>query len=134
MGQHMAKCSHESCSREYRTWLPKATTHLGNMKSSSSNGRSDVSLHYWCVLCGCVQNISDDRPQKIGYWINILSKMARECSLTQSQKRLVVKELESNEPFEDMYGTTGSAQREVFVNTVKKYCNLCESAIDSFIF
>jgi hypothetical protein len=60
--------------------------------------------------------------------------MARECSLTQSQKRLVVKGLESNGPFEDMYGTTGSAQREVFVNTVKKYCNLCESAIDSFIF
>jgi hypothetical protein len=130
----MTRCSHESCSREHRIWLPKTINYLENMRSTSSSGRSDVSLHYWCVLCGNIQNISDDRSKKIGYWINILSKMTRECSLTQSQKRLIIMELESNEPFEDMYGTTGSAQRKVFVNAVKKYCNLCESTIDSFIF
>ncbi len=131
---YMVKCSHESCGREHRIWLPETPNWSKTMRDTSSNGKSDVSLHYWCALCGCVQNISDDRPKKMGYWINILSKIARECSLVQSQKRLVVKELESNEFFEDMYGTTGSAQQEVFVEAVKKYCRLCESTIDSFVF
>lgn len=129
----MVKCSHESCGREHRIWLPKTLT-WSKTTRTTSNGRSDVSLHYWCALCGCVQNMSDDRPKKMGYWINILSKMAREYSVTQSQKRLVIKELESNDLFEDMYGTTGSAQKEVFVEAVKKYCRLCESTIDSFVF
>jgi len=70
----------------------------------------------------------------MGYWINILSKMGREYSLTQSQKRLVIKTLESNEFFEDMYGTTGSAQQEVFVKIVQNYSKLGENTIDSFIF
>jgi len=129
----MVECCHESCGREHRIWLPE-TIARSEGRATSNSGRSDVSLHYWCALCGCVQNMSDDRPKKMGYWINILSKMAREFSITQSQKRLVIKELESNDLFEDMYGTTGSAQKEVFVEAVKKYCKLCESTIDSFVF
>ena len=130
----MVRCSHESCGREHRIWLPKTPTWPKTTRDTSSNGKSDVSLHYWCALCGCVQNMSDDRPKKMGYWINVLSKMAREYSVTQSQKRLVIKELESNDLFEDMYGTTGSAQKEVFIEAVKKYCRICESTIDSFVF
>jgi len=122
----MVSCSHESCGREHRIWLPKNINASDDTRATSSNGKSDVSLHYWCILCGCVQNISDDRPKKIGYWMNVLSKIARECLVTQSQKRLVVKELESYECFDDMYGTTGSAQREV--------CSLCESMINSYIY
>jgi hypothetical protein len=70
----------------------------------------------------------------MGYWINVLSKIAQRYSVTQYQKRLVVKELESYGCFDDLYGTTGSAQKEVFVKVIKKYCSLCESTIDSFIF
>jgi hypothetical protein len=46
----------------------------------------------------------------------------------------MVKEIESNECFEDLYGTTGSAQREVFIKAIEKYCNLGEATIASYIY
>jgi hypothetical protein len=128
------KCSHKNCSKENRIWLPEIITSSNDTRSPSSTGQSNIALHHWCVLCGCIQNISDDRPKKMGYWINILAKIAQEYSLSQSQKRLVIKTLESNEFFDDMYGTTGSAQRRVFVKIVQNYCKLGENTIDSSIF
>ena len=116
------KCYHENCENEGRVWL-----------SESHSLKSDVSLHHWCIHCGVVKNISDDRSKKMGYWTDALSRIAKSFSLTQSQKRLVVKELESHECFDDLYGTTGSAQKEVFVKAVKKYCSLHEIIIDSYI-
>ena len=128
------KCSHKDCGREHRVWLPEAFPSLDDLRAPSSTGKSDVSLHHWCVLCGCVQNISDDRPKKIGYWINVLSKLAREYHLTDCQRRLVIKALESNEFFMDLYGTTGSSQQGVFVKTIQNYSNLDGNTIDSYIF
>jgi hypothetical protein len=128
------KCSHVDCGREHRVWLPEAFASLDDLRTPSSTGKSDVSLHHWCVLCGCIQNISDDRPRKIGYWINVLSKLAREYHLTDCQRRLVIKTLESNEFFMDLYGTTGSSQQGVFVKTLQNYSNLDGNTIDSYIF
>jgi hypothetical protein len=116
-------CCHESCGFEERIWLPERLS-----------TKSDVALHQWCVLCGVIRNISDDRPKKIGFWINVLSRIAKRFSLTETQKRLMVKEIESNECFEDLYGTTGSAQREVFIKAIEKYCNLGEATIASYIY
>ncbi len=118
----MALCLHESCGIEDRVWLPE-----------SCSLKSDVSLHHWCIHCGVVKNISDDRSKKMGYWTNVLSRIAKCFSLTQSQKRLVVKELESHECFDDLYGTTGSVQKEVFVKAIRKYCGLHEIIIDSYV-
>ena len=39
-----------------------------------------------------------------------------------------------DEHFEDLYVITGSAQKEVFIKTVKKYCKLNESMIYSYIY
>ncbi len=127
------KCSHVDCGREHRIWLPET---IGSSDDSKANGtgKSDISLHHWCMRCGCIQNISDDRPKKMGYWINVLSKLVREYHLTDCQRRLVIKALQSNEFFEDLYGTTGSSQQGVFVKTVQNYCNLDKNTIDSCIF
>ena len=118
----MEICCHESCGRENRVWLP-----------IDANSRSEVNLHPWCVHCGTVKNISDDRPKKIGYWMNMLSRMAGEFSIRQVQKRLISKDISSYEGFDDIYGVTGSAQKELFTKIVKKYCNIDEKSIDSFI-
>ena len=131
----MVRCHHDSCGREDRIWLPNNAISSYDMGFTDNKGKScDVSLHYWCVLCGCVKDISDDRPQKMGYWVNILSSISKEYKVTQSQKRLVVKELESYEYFDDIYGITGSSQRDVFVKAVKKFCGISERAINSFVF
>ena len=121
----MVLCHHESCGCEEKVWLP-----------TNGNQESDVDLHPWCVHCGVVKNISDDRPHKLGYWMNVLSRVVRRFSLTQCQKRLVAKELESYGCLDDCYGITGSAQAEVFVKTLTKYCGfkLNTNAIYSFIY
>lgn len=130
----MVKCSHETCGREHRIWMPETTSSSDDIMSISSTGHSDVSLHHWCIFCGCIQNKTDDHPKKIGFWINVLAKIAQKHRLSQVQKRFVVKELISHEFFEDLYGTSGSIQRKAFVSIMKKCCNLNDREIDSFIF
>jgi hypothetical protein len=115
-------CSHKNCCREEKIWLPREPNHT-----------SEDVLHHWCIHCGLVKNISDDRPKKFGYWMNILSKLSHNFSVTQCQRRLMVKELESHEEFEDFYGITGSAQKEIFIKIIRKYCNLSSNCIDSFL-
>lgn len=119
----MVLCNHKSCEYDKRVWLP-----LHN------NRGSDLALHPWCEECGLVKNISDDRPRGIGYWMNVLSRIVNRFSITQCQKRLVVKRLDAYECFDDMYGITGSTQKEIFVKIVKNYCSLHEKSIDPFIY
>ena len=114
-------CSHESCNHEENIWLPR-----------ENNLGSDVALHPWCLHCGLVKNISDDRPKKIGYWMNILSKLSYRFSIPQCQRRLIALELNTSEEFTDLYGITGSAQKEFFTNIVKKYYSICRNEIYSF--
>lgn len=129
----MVECLHESCERDDRILLPKNSDKFEDERVIGSNGLSDIAHHPWCIHCGCIKNISDDRPKKMGYWVNILSRIVGEFAITQSQKRLVVKTLESYDFFDDMYGATGSAQKDVFVKTVRKYCSIRENTIYSFI-
>jgi hypothetical protein len=119
----MVTCLHTNCGKEQRLWFHE--THSIS---------SDVSLHRWCTVCGVIQNITDDRPRKIGYWMNILWKLEKRFSLTQSQKRLIIKALETHNSFSDLYSSFGSEQKKVFIKIIKKYSNLCESNIDSIIF
>jgi len=119
----MEICSHKGCSREKRVWLP-TSDYLG----------SDVNLHPWCVCCGVVKNISDDKAHKLGYWLNALSSIANRFSLKQVQKHLISKELASHDCFNDTYGISGSLQKELFKKIVKKYCNINAYSIDSIIY
>jgi hypothetical protein len=115
-------CRHKSCSKKERLWL-----------SVKNDGKGDVVLHPWCINCGLVKNLSDDRSYRIGYWMNVLSLIAKQFSLKQVQKRLIAKELKAHEDFDDVYGVTGSAQRELFIKIIRKNSGINEKNIDSFI-
>jgi len=115
-------CSHRSCGTEQKIWLPVR-----------NDGKSEVVPHPWCIKCGMVKNISSDRAKKMGYWINILSYISNRFNITQAQKRLVVKELESYDGFDDAYSMRGSSQQKIFVEVVKKYLNIREETIYSFL-
>ncbi|MFW6173105.1 MAG: hypothetical protein ACOC5T_05115 [Elusimicrobiota bacterium] len=119
----MTNCLHISCGREKKVWLP-VRDHSG----------ADVNLHPWCVHCGVVKNISDDRARNLGYWMNILSKISRRFSFKQVQKRCIAKELASHEWFNDTYSITGYSQKELFKNIVAKYCNINVNTIESFFY
>lgn len=121
----MISCNHENCGWEKRIWIP-----------SRERLTYEAILHPWCKHCGVIKNISDDQPKKLGYWMNILSRTADHFSLKQVQKRLIAQDLNSHECFDDLYGITGSTQKEVFIKTMIKYCGLRinTNTIDSFIY
>lgn len=118
----MALCLHESCGIEDRVWLPE-----------DNFVASDILLHPWCIHCGQVKNISDDRSKKQGYWMNILSKFCNRYNVTKVQKRLIVKEIMHDGEFLDMYGTTGSAQKTFFIDIVRKHTRTPSKEIEAFI-
>ncbi len=119
----MANCVHRSCGRDKRVWLPL-----------SDHSVADVKLHPWCIDCGVVKNISDDRGHKLGYWMNILSKISDSFSLKQVQKRCIATELASYEWFNDKYFVSGSSQKALFKNIVKKYCKINVNSLESFFY
>ncbi|MFQ6119603.1 MAG: hypothetical protein ACE5KE_06930 [Methanosarcinales archaeon] len=116
------KHDHVSCGILDKDWLPYYDVNraINNLKP-----------HPYCIHCGFVKNISPDRAKKIGYYINALSKMKK--YLSKVQIRLIVKELESIEDFEDTYWRTGFSQKKIFINIVKKYSNLSEELIQSYL-
>jgi hypothetical protein len=115
----MKSCSYTVCSKEERVWLPSNDQRYGS-----------VEKHSWCTTCGVVQNISDDRSKNSGYWMNKLSFVVSELELTQCQKRLIAKEIESIEYFCDTFSAFGSCQKELFIKTVSKYCDTSKIDFD----
>lgn len=111
-------CPHES---HHRDWLPVLDE--GDYQTPAP--------HPYCEKCGLVKSIGPDRPRKIGYFIDGLDQIERHLShedkkdgrhrLIAAQKRLIVKEVEEDELFRDLWGTYRSAQEERFVEIVRKY-------------
>ena len=106
-------CSHQGCPQDQKLWLPVEVA-----------GRGDVVRHEWCVCCGVVKNVSDDRPRKLGFWMNMLSFVAFHFGLKKVQVRLIAKALENNFVFSDLYGVTGSGQKAEFVRIIGLYSRI----------
>jgi len=112
------KCPHTSSDCD---WLPllRKDTEL------------TLSLHPYCQHCGLVRNVGPDRPRKLGYYVDKLSELERylknedekkgKDKLTEVHKRLILKEVEEEEVFNDLYGVLASTQEQKFVDIVKKY-------------
>jgi hypothetical protein len=118
----MEPCPHSSCGREKKVWLPM--DHFDN----------DIDLHPWCIHCGVIKNISDDRGRKLGYWMNILSRISRRYSLKQVQRRCIAKNLVECEGFDDLYFIKWSVQKQLFMTVVNKYSKIDLNSLESFIY
>ncbi len=117
-GEEELGCSHISTDDD---WLPllQRETEL------------TLSLHPYCDECGMVRNIGPDRPKKLGYYVDKLSDIERylkkedskggKSKMTEVHKRLIVKEMEEEEVFNDLYGVLATTQEKKFVEIVKKY-------------
>ncbi|MEF8874546.1 MAG: hypothetical protein V5A88_07760 [Candidatus Thermoplasmatota archaeon] len=111
-------CMHRSTDDD---WLP-----LLRKKSKMT-----LAPHPYCSKCGLVRNIGPDRPRKIGYYIEKLSELERylekedskggKSKLTEAQKRLIVKDMENQEVFKDLYGVLASTQADKFIEIIQKY-------------
>jgi hypothetical protein len=115
------KCEHKSCGNKEKVWLPFI----------SRNVEYGLKSHSYCIHCGAVKNISTDMPRRIGYYINILSVIRKNFHISDAQARLIINELSGKDDFEDPYWTTGFAQEKMFLESLKKYCNIQEAAVQS---
>lgn len=113
-------CSHLSCSPDKRKWLPLLTQVGINLQ---------LKQHPYCEECGVVKNLEGDKAKSIGYYTNALADMKEHIErrhkripkITQTQVRLIARELETNDLFIDKYGTNLNIQITKYVEEVRKY-------------
>jgi hypothetical protein len=101
-----------------------------------------LKQHPYCEECGVVKNLQGDKAKSIGYYTNALVDMKEHIEkrhkripkITQTQVRLIARELESNDLFTDEYGTNLNIQINKFVEEVRKYRpDLSEDFIKGFL-
>ncbi len=119
------KCDHVDCGNTEKVWLPYVVReHPIILKS-----------HPFCIRCGMVKNIGSDRAIGRGYFINVISQMEKHLKIPGSsvRMRLVFKDLEKIEDFDDGYSMSKYAQEKVFISIVKKYFQIPERTIQQFL-
>lgn len=119
------KCDHVDCGNIEKVWLPYSIRERPIVLRS----------HPYCIHCGMVKNIGSDRAVGSGYFINALSQIEKHLRIPGSsvRMRLVAKELENIEDFEDNYSMTKYAQEKTFINIIKKYYHIPDSTIQKFL-
>jgi hypothetical protein len=119
------KCDHIDCGNTEKVWLPYIVReHPIILKS-----------HPFCIRCGMVKNIGSDRAIGRGYFINAISQIEKHLKIPGSsvRTRLVVKDLEKIEDFDDGYSMSKYTQEKVFIRIVKKYYQIPDRTIQQFL-
>ncbi|MFX0135425.1 MAG: hypothetical protein ACFFDN_17410 [Candidatus Hodarchaeota archaeon] len=126
-------CKHVSCSPKRGVWLPLIINVGFN---------AHLKKHPYCEECGIIKNIGGDKAKSIGYYTNVLTAIREYTNnrksiipkLTETQVRLIAKELESNELFWDVYGSNLDVQKDRFIEEVRKFRpDLSEDFIKGFL-
>ena len=111
---------HECCGTAEKVWLPY-----------EFEGRSrGLKAHSYCIHCGAVENISSKskKAKRMAYYTNILPRLG----ITKVQIRLIAKELERIQDFDNVYSMTRSEQEGLFIDAVKKHSKVPEDTIRAF--
>ncbi|MBW6519361.1 MAG: hypothetical protein K0A89_12800 [ANME-2 cluster archaeon] len=117
-------CIHESCGGVDKVWLPyKIHNELKGLKP-----------HPFCIHCGAIKNISQERLRTVGFYMNVLARIDTQISkITKVQMRLIAQELENSDDFHDTYAMTRDAQDSMFIDVVTKYCDVLKVHICSML-
>lgn len=115
------RCKHIDCGNCEQVWLPKEQLN------------KELKKYPYCIECGIVKNVLEPPARSIGYYTNTLTEIREYLDhenkkegavigkLTEVQVRLIVKELESLEDFDDKYFRNKSSQDEIFLNILEKH-------------
>jgi hypothetical protein len=126
-------CSHISCAKSKTVWL-SLVTHMGFI--------AHTKKHPYCEKCGTVKNIGYEKARSIGFYTGVLTSIREYVNkrqrimpkFTQTQVRLIAKELESSDLFFDTYGANFDIQKHKFIEKVRKHRpDLTEKFINGFM-
>jgi hypothetical protein len=119
------KCDHLDCGNLEKVWLPYILReqHIG------------LKSHPYCIDCGMVKNIGSDRAKSRGYFFNVISMIDKKLKLPGSsvRMRLIAKDLEKIEDFDDAYSMSRYGQEKIIIGLVKKYYQIPERTIKEFL-
>ncbi len=119
------KCDHVECGSTEKVWLPYTVReHPNGLKS-----------HPFCIRCGMVKNIGPDKAKSRGYFINVISQIEKHLKIPGStvRIRLIVKELEKIEDFDDSFSMSRYNQEKAFISIIKKYYQIPDRTIQQFL-
>jgi hypothetical protein len=121
----MLKCDHVECGSTEKVWLPYIIREQPK----------GLKPHPFCIRCGMVKNIGSDKAMGRGYFINVISQVEKYLKIPGStvRMRLVVKELEKIEEFEDSFSMSKYNQEKIFLNIIKKYYQISDETIQRFL-
>lgn len=114
---------HEDSGKE---WLPRLDNAI-------------AALHPFCGECGCVKNVTSDRARRLGYYANVLQEIRGHLEkkkvgrIADVQMRLIIKELQGLDGFEDPYWMRYSVQKNIFAASVSRYTSLSKNFVEGFL-
>lgn len=119
------KCDHIECGNTEKVWLPYIVREYPK----------GLKPHVFCIRCGMVKNIGPDKAIGRGYFINVISQINKHLKIPGStvRMRLVVKELEKIEDFDDSFSMSKHNQEKIFINIIKKYYQIPDRTIQQFL-
>ncbi len=119
------KCDHIECATIEKVWLPYIV----------KEQLKGLKAHPYCTRCGMIKNIGPDRAKGKGYFINVISRIEDHLKIPGStvRMRLVVKELEKIEDFDDSFSMSKYNQEKVFINIIKKYYQISDRTLQQFL-
>ena len=107
---------HVDCTPDQRRWLESKVDQAATMRP-----------HTFCMTCGKVKNLGGSRAQALGFYLAGLSALkehlersGRYHKMTQSQTRLIFKQLAQLEGFDDTYGMDLTAQARIYLESVRR--------------
>mgnify|MGYP000616130268 CR=1 FL=1 len=122
------KCKHENCDSSKALWL-----NINLEKNPVISVEGKIKRHRYCKHCGTIEYKREERAKGTGYFANILTRIKNflekehrtfgigNIKITDAQVRLIMKEIEEIEDFEDRYWRSFDSQKEVFIKIVRKY-------------
>jgi hypothetical protein len=128
-------CIHKPVSSQDAVWLPP---------HDKSDSHIPAQRRVYCLGCGSVKYQGSDKAKKLGFFMNLLSKINEQISkenrrgvkhvksITEVQKRLMIREMESNDIFMDPWVSTRKLQLAVFRRMLRRYCpNLTDTLLEA---
>lgn len=116
---------HVDCAPDQRRWLESKVDQAATMRP-----------HAFCMTCGKVKNLGGPRAQALGYYLAGLSALKehlvrskRYHKMTQSQNRLIHKDLARLEGFDDTYGMDLTAMGKRMENRTRRLVAMALSSL-----
>ncbi len=126
-------CDHEDTRSENFVWIKP---------SPSEKVHSPAQKRQFCPKCGKIKYQGSATAKKMGFYVNILKEIQRKMDvlykrkmanskLTQVQVRLILKELEEDEEFNDRFSNNQHNQWGHFKFAIKRHCDIPEELVES---